>query len=52
MRIGQIDDLKLQGTTLKPQVEQFIKDRVSWCKGAEGAEQYSGNFYGGDTKKV
>ena len=51
MRIGQVDNLELQETALKPQVETFIKDRVAWFKGAEGAEQYHGNFYGGDTEK-
>lgn len=52
MRIGQVDDLEMQGTTLKPKVEQFVKDRVAWFKGAEGAEQYRGNFYGGDKAKM
>ena len=52
MRIGQVDDLKLHETILKPKLEQFIKDRVSWFKGAEGAEQYHGNFFAGETKKV
>jgi len=51
MRIGQVDDLKLHETTLKPQVEQFTKDRVEWFKGAEGAEQYHGNYYGGETER-
>jgi hypothetical protein len=51
MRIGQVDDLKLHETTLKPQVEQFTKDRVAWFKGAEGAEQYHGNYYGGETER-
>ena len=51
MRIGQVDDLAMHGTTLKPQAEQFIKDRVVWFKGAEGAEQYRGNYYGGETEK-
>lgn len=49
MRIGQVDDLTLHGTTLKPQVEMFTKDRVAWFKGAEEAEQYHGNYYGGET---
>jgi hypothetical protein len=51
MRIGQVDDLTLPETILKPQVEQFVKDRAGWFKGAEGAEQYHGNFYGGDKEK-
>jgi hypothetical protein len=51
MRIGQVDDLTLHETTLKPQIETFTKDRVAWFKGAEGAEQYSGNYYGGETER-
>ena len=51
MRIGQVDDLKLHETTLKPQVETFTKNRVAWFNGAEGAEQYFGNFYGGEKEK-
>jgi hypothetical protein len=48
MRIGQVDDLNLHETLLKPQMETFIKDRVAWFKGAEGAVQYHGNFFAGD----
>ncbi|MCJ1228720.1 hypothetical protein MMC12_005381 [Toensbergia leucococca] len=51
MRIGQVDDRTLHETTLKPQLETFTKDRVAWFKGAEGAEQYHGNYYGGETEK-
>ena len=51
MRIGQVDDLALQQTVLKPQLEQFVKDRVGWCKGGEGAVQYTGNYFGGETEK-
>lgn len=51
MRIGQVDDLKLPETTLKPQFEQFTKDRIAWCKGAEGADQYHGNYLAGETTK-
>lgn len=46
-----MDDLTLHETTLKPQVETFTKSRVAWLKGAEGAEQYHGNYFGGDTQK-
>lgn len=52
MRIGQVDDNKLAETKLKPQFEQFIKDRVAWFKGAEGAEQYLGNFLAGEKDKA
>jgi hypothetical protein len=51
MRIGQVDDLTLHGTTLKPQIETFTKDRVAWFEGADGAEQYYGNYYGGETER-
>ena len=51
MRIGQVDDRKLHGTTLKPRVEQFTKDRVAWFKGAEGAVQYHGNYYAGEMER-
>ncbi len=51
MRIGQVDDLTLHGTRLKPQIEMFTKDRVSWFKGAEGAVQYRGNYYGGEEER-
>ncbi|OJD31434.1 glutathione-dependent formaldehyde-activating gfa protein [Diplodia corticola] len=46
MRIGTVDDFALHETKLKPTVEQFVKDRVSWLSGAEGVEQESGNVVG------
>jgi len=42
LRIGTVDDFHLHETKLKPQVEQFTKDRVAWLKGAEGAKQVEG----------
>jgi hypothetical protein len=39
MRIGTVDDFNLHETKLKPRVEQFTKDRVSWLHGAEGVKQ-------------
>ena len=45
MRIGTIDDFSLHETKLKPKVEQFTKDRVSWFKGGEGVEQHEGAYY-------
>ncbi|MCJ1255275.1 hypothetical protein MMC24_003091 [Lignoscripta atroalba] len=51
MRIGQVDDLTLHGTTLKPQLEMFTKNRVAWVKGPEGAEQYRGNYFDGETER-
>ncbi len=50
MRIGQVDDLTLHETTLKPQLEIFTKDRVAWFKGAEGAEQHHGDPFGTKTE--
>lgn len=46
MRIGTVDDFSLHETKLKPRIEQFGKDRVSWLKGGEGVKQEEGNFYG------
>ena len=40
LRLGQVDDLKLFETALKPRLEQFSKDRVSWLHGVEGLEQH------------
>ena len=51
MRIGQVDDLKLHETKLKPHLETFIKDRVAWFHGAEGAEGYQGNYFGGEKER-
>lgn len=46
-RIGTVDDFSLHDTKLKPRIEQFCKDRVSWFKGGEGVQQEMGNFYKG-----
>ena len=40
LRIGTIDDFNLHETKLKPKVEQFVKDRVSWFSGVEGAKKF------------
>ncbi|KAK2800431.1 hypothetical protein FQN51_006157 [Onygenales sp. PD_10] len=42
LRIGTVDDFHLHETKLRPQVEQFVKDRVSWLKGIEGVEEVEG----------
>lgn len=49
LRIGTVDDFSVQENQLKPRIEQFVKDRVSWCKGGEGAgvKQIKGNYYTG-----
>ena len=43
MRLGQVDDFSLFNGALKPQLEQFGKDRVAWAHPAEGVRQESGN---------
>lgn len=50
LRIGTVDDFSLHETKLKPRIEQFGKDRVSWLKGGEGVKQKMGNFY--DSRKM
>ena len=44
MRIGTVDDFNLHETKLKPRVEQFTKDSVSWFKGGEGVPQKEGEW--------
>lgn len=46
LRIGTVDDFNLMDTKLKPRVEQFVKDRVSWTSGVAGALQDQGYHYG------
>ena len=45
LRIGSVDDLRLHETKLKPQWEQFTKDRVDWLNGVqiEGIKRVEGN---------
>ena len=40
LRLGQVDDLELAGTLLKPRNEQFNKSRVNWLPGVEGVAQH------------
>lgn len=42
LRIGTIDDFHLQETKLRPMVEQFVENRVSWLKSADGIQQIEG----------
>lgn len=42
MRIGTVDDFSLHDTKLKPRVEIYGKDRVSWLPGAQGVKQHEG----------
>ena len=46
LRIGTVDDFGLHEKELKPRIEQFCKDRVSWLSGGQGIKQEDGNFYG------
>ncbi|OTB03662.1 hypothetical protein M426DRAFT_321587 [Hypoxylon sp. CI-4A] len=45
LRIGTVDDFNLHETKLRPRVEQFTKDRVSWFTGVEGAETHEGSAW-------
>ena len=45
LRIGTVDDFNLHETKLKPRIEQFTKDRVSWFHGGQGVEQQEGNYF-------
>ncbi|KAK4167963.1 Mss4-like protein [Cladorrhinum sp. PSN259] len=40
LRIGTVDDFNLHETKLRPQIEQFTKDRISWFTGVEGAQKF------------
>ncbi|KAJ7903222.1 Mss4-like protein [Mycena leptocephala] len=42
LRIGTVDDFNLHETKLKPQVEQFVENRVGWLHGLEGIKQVEG----------
>lgn len=44
LRVGTVDDFQLHETILRPRIEQFAKDRVSWFEGGVGVRQYQGNF--------
>lgn len=45
MRIGTVDDFSLHDGILKPRVEQYVEDRVSYLCGAEGVIQVKGTAY-------
>ncbi|PSN71549.1 hypothetical protein BS50DRAFT_570884 [Corynespora cassiicola Philippines] len=42
LRIGTIDDLNLHETKFRPQVEQFVNDRVNWLRAIPGVPQFEG----------
>ncbi|KAL3492373.1 Mss4-like protein [Aspergillus germanicus] len=45
LRLGTVDDFALHERELKPRIEQFVRDRVSWVRDAEGVEQVEGYAY-------
>jgi hypothetical protein len=40
LRVGSVDDFSLMETKLRPTMEQFTKDRVSWKLPTEGTTQF------------
>lgn len=40
LRIGTVDDFTLHETKLRPKVELFVKDRVDWFSGVDGALKF------------
>jgi hypothetical protein len=46
LRLGTVDDFHLMETKLKPRLEQFTKDRVTWLSGADSVMQDEGYHYG------
>jgi hypothetical protein len=47
LRIGTVDDFALMETKLRPQVEQFVEERVSWLGGVIGVRQVEGLAFTG-----
>ena len=45
LRIGTVDDFHLHETKLRPSTEQYVKDRVAWLGGVEGAEKFEGDSF-------
>lgn len=44
LRIGTVDDFSLHETKLRPKVESFVEDRVSWFSGVDGAQKFDKSF--------
>jgi hypothetical protein len=42
LRIGTVDDFTLHETKLRPQREQYTKNRVGWLSPVEGMKQFEG----------
>ena len=47
LRIGTVDDFHLHETKLRPTIEQYIKTRVAWKSGTDGAKQFEGDHLDG-----
>ncbi|KAH9993879.1 Mss4-like protein [Xylariaceae sp. FL0662B] len=45
LRIGTVDDFDLHETKLRPRNENFVRSRVAWFTGVEGAEKHRGAFH-------
>ena len=45
LRIGTVDDFNLHETKLRPRVEQFTKNRVSWLSGAKDIKQVEASAF-------
>ncbi|KAK4629425.1 hypothetical protein CLAFUW4_08151 [Fulvia fulva] len=41
-RVATVDDFELMESVLKPEVEEYVENRVGWLKGVEGARQVEG----------
>jgi hypothetical protein len=52
LRIGTVDDFSLHETKLKPQIEQYTKDRVAWLTGVDGARKADGMLSVGRTESM
>lgn len=42
LRIGTVDDFSLFETKLRPTQEHYVKDRVTWVHGVDGAQKFDG----------
>lgn len=51
LRIGTVDDFTLMETKLKPQVEQYVEERVSWLSGIQGVKQVEGMAFSGKSSE-
>lgn len=45
MRVGTVDDFKLQSTVLRPRIEQYTKDRLAWIHASDGSKEVEGSHY-------